>query len=54
MAASPKLTPQLAIAWDKNSPPAAEPKPAGLKQRVRDLLIEIFKGHREYLGWTPD
>jgi hypothetical protein len=31
-----------------------EPKPAGLKQRVRDLLVAIFGGHEEFLGWTPD
>lgn len=31
-----------------------EPAPVGRKQRLRDLLIAIFKGHEEYLGLTPD
>ena len=31
-----------------------EPEPAGWKQRVCDLLVAIFKGHEDYLGWTPD
>jgi hypothetical protein len=33
---------------------ADEPKPAGWEQRVRDLLVAIFEGHEEFLGWTPD
>jgi len=53
MAASPKLAPQIEVAWEKKTEPAAKPEPAGLKQRVRALLIEIFKGHTEFLGWTP-
>jgi hypothetical protein len=31
-----------------------EPGPAGGKRHVRDLLVAIFQGHEEYLGWTPD
>ncbi len=31
-----------------------EPKPVGWKQRVRYLLVAIFEGHEEFLGWTPD
>ncbi len=31
-----------------------EPAPAGWKERVRELLDAIFKGHEEYLGLTPD
>ena len=31
-----------------------EPKPVVPKQRVRDLLVKIFEGHQEFLGWTPD
>jgi len=31
-----------------------EPQPTGWKQRVRDLLVAILKGHEEFLGWTPD
>ena len=34
---------------------AYKPGPINLEQRVGDLLlITIFKGHEEYLGWTPD
>lgn len=33
---------------------ADEPKPLGWKQRVRDLLVAIFEGHEDFLGWTPD
>ena len=34
--------------------PAEEPKPVGWKQRVHNLLVAIFEGHEEFLGWTPD
>jgi len=54
MAASPKLAPQIEVAWEKKTQPAAKPEPAGLKQRLRALMIEIFKGRQEYLGWTPE
>ena len=32
----------------------SEPEPQGPKQRIRALLAEIFSGHEEFLGWTPD
>jgi hypothetical protein len=28
--------------------------PVALKQRVANLLREVFDGHEEYLGVTPD
>jgi hypothetical protein len=28
--------------------------PITLKQRLRKLLCEIFEGHEQYLGVTPD
>jgi hypothetical protein len=34
--------------------PAYEPGPASLKQRIRHLLVTIFEGHEEFLGYTPD
>ncbi len=34
--------------------PAPEPGPLGWKQRVRALLVAIFEGHEEFLGYTPD
>ncbi len=45
---------ELELPVEKISEPPYAPKPTNLKQRVRDLLITIFKGHEEYLGWTPD
>lgn len=29
-------------------------KPTSLKQRIEVWLREIFEGHEEFLGWTPD
>jgi len=36
--------------------PAPEPPPKeiGWEQRVGNLLVTIFQGHEEFLGWTPD
>lgn len=31
-----------------------EPEPAPRKSKVRSLFREIFEGHEEYLGYTPD
>jgi len=38
----------------KKPAPAEEPKPVRRNARLRDLLTEIFAGHEEFLGWTPD
>jgi len=54
MAASPKLAPQVELVFEKKIPKRAEPKPIEEKPPVRDLLTEIFGGHEEFLGWTPD
>jgi hypothetical protein len=48
------IAPQVEPPVEKKATPVEEPKPIGWKQRVRDLLIAIFKGHEEFLGWTPD
>lgn len=48
------LEPEVEIPVAENPEPAYAPMPTDPKRRVRDLLIEIFKGHEEYLGWTPD
>jgi hypothetical protein len=45
---------ELELPVEKNPEPSYASRPADPKRRVRDLLIEIFKGHEEYLGWTPD
>lgn len=52
--AAPCIAPQLEPPVEKKLTPADEPKPVGLKQRVRALLVAIFEGHEEFLGWTPD
>jgi hypothetical protein len=31
-----------------------EPKPIRRKRSIRDVLVAIFEGHEEFLGWTPD
>ncbi|MGB8770071.1 MAG: hypothetical protein WCC92_10670 [Candidatus Korobacteraceae bacterium] len=48
------IAPQVEVPVKKKPVRLDEPKPIGWKQRVRDLLIEIFKGHEEFLGLTPD
>ena len=52
--AAPCIAPPVEQPVEKKPMQVREPKPAGLKQRVRDLLFDIFKGHEEFLGWTPD
>jgi len=34
--------------------PELPPDEIGWKQRIRNLLVTIFEGHEEFLGWTPD
>ncbi len=34
--------------------PELPPNEIDRKQRVRNLLVTIFAGHEEFLGWTPD
>jgi len=48
------VAPEVELPVEKKPPQFHEPKPVSLKQRVRDLLVEIFEGHEEFLGWTPD
>jgi hypothetical protein len=48
------LEPEVEFSVEENPEPAYQPSPTDPKQKVRDLLIAIFKGHEEYLGWTPD
>ena len=31
-----------------------EPESPDTKQRIHELLVKIFAGHEEFLGWTPD
>jgi len=48
------VAPEVEPPVEKEPMRVSEPKPLSLKQRIRDLLIAIFKGHEEFLGWTPD
>jgi hypothetical protein len=41
-------------AVDETSPEASEQKARRLRLRVEAWLREIFEGHEEYLGCTPD
>ena len=54
MAANPKIAPQINPVSEKETIRLCQPKPVTLKQRIQNLLIEVFKGHEEFLGWTPD
>jgi len=58
MAANPIISPEEELAVEKKTlkvcEPKAKPRPRGPKQPVRDLLFEIFEGHEEFLGLTPD
>jgi hypothetical protein len=54
MASNPKIAPQVEVVLEKKIMQVSEPKPVGSKQRVRDLLVDVFAGHQDFLGWTPD
>jgi hypothetical protein len=54
MAANPTVAPQAERVLEKKTLEVCDRRPLGLKQRVRDRLIEIFEGYEEFLGWTPD
>jgi hypothetical protein len=45
---APEVEPQV----EEQTEPVEEPKLTGWKQRVLDLLVAVFKGHEEFLGWT--
>ncbi len=45
---------ELELPVAHNPEPAYETRPANLKQRVRNLLVTMFEGHEEFLGYTPD
>jgi hypothetical protein len=54
MAANPNIAPQITLAFEKKNTQGRELKLTGLKQRIRSMLAEIFEGHEEFLGWTPN
>jgi len=45
---------QLARKSLKVQKPKLTPKPAGRKQRVKEMLATVFEGREEFLGRTPD
>jgi hypothetical protein len=53
MAANPNVVPRVKTVFKKENIKLCEPKPVTLRQRVRNLLTKIFKGHEEFVGWTP-
>lgn len=48
------IAPEVERPVEKKPVRLDQQKPAGWKQRVRELLIAIFEGREEFLGWTPD
>jgi len=54
LAANPNVIPRAQPTFEKELIRLCESRPLTLKQRVRNLLIKMFKGHEEFLGWTPD
>lgn len=52
--AAPCIAPHVEPSDEKKNLQVCEPKPAAPKRALRDLLAEIFKGHEDFLGWTPD
>jgi hypothetical protein len=57
MVTAPTIAPQEEeeeLAIEKKTVRLPEPKPLAQKQPSRSLLSEIFEGHEEFLGLTPD
>lgn len=52
MSANPIPRPRLDT-WPIRSE-TCEVKVVSLRERIEALLREIFEGHEEFLGWTPD
>ncbi|MGA7557615.1 MAG: hypothetical protein WCF61_13520 [Terriglobales bacterium] len=52
--AAPSIAPQVEPPVVEKTTQVSQPKAANPNEPVRDLLAEIFKGHEEFLGWTPD
>jgi hypothetical protein len=52
MAAPPCIAPEEETLVEENLSPEDEPEPTEVKPK--SLLVEIFSGHEEFLGWTPD
>lgn len=47
------IAPEVERPVEKKTSPVRQPEPKS-KHPFRDVLIEIFRGHAEFLGCTPD
>jgi hypothetical protein len=47
------IAPEPEVLVEEEAARPDEPEP-DWKQRLRELLVAVFQGHEEYLGWTPD
>jgi hypothetical protein len=54
MAANPNVVPRVKTVFKKENIKLCESKRLTLEQRLRNLLIKMFKAYEEFLGWTPD
>jgi hypothetical protein len=55
MTISPVLDPEVETEVEKGTIKVSEPKiPNPLRPKQRTLLEEIFEGHQDFLGYTPD
>jgi hypothetical protein len=54
MAANPNIAPRLELVSKQETAQVVEMQPLSLKKRILNLLLEIFEGHEEFLGRTPD
>ena len=52
--AAPCIAPQVEPPVEKETFEVCETKPAAPKQPPRGILSEIFEGHEDFLGLTPD
>jgi hypothetical protein len=55
MTTSPVLDPEVETEVEEETPKISELKPpTPFRQKPRTLLEEIFEGHEDFLGYTPD
>lgn len=48
------VAPEIESSVEEEEIKSVEPRPLEPKPPVRSLSTEIFEGHMEYLGYTPD
>jgi hypothetical protein len=54
MAANPKIVSQVELASENETSEMVEATQITRKKQLRDVLLDIFEGHEEFLGRTPD